>query len=320
MACEPSRIVAMGLELDDVGERVLRAVATMLDTGTLAQLLDLLDAAPFPSGTLAPIVWERIRARDPLRDLLSESRLDHALVRRMVARTGTAAVAPLLEALDHRPEASLQERLLSYLALLGPDAAPAIAQHLGAATPSLARELMLCLAKLAPPTAPLEAIEFTNHFDPTLRREAVRLLASYPDTRESALMSGVSDTDERVVYTTLVAAQSSCPPAVATVIRQRMDREELEDTAVRAAAVRAVATVRDAPTLEWVLGRVLQTGGLLRRTRIAPATPEVLASLSALATHWPDDPRVAPALALARASSSPSVRAAVQRDGSHAVS
>jgi hypothetical protein len=319
MACEPSRIVAMGLELDDVGERVLRAVATMLDSGVLGQLLDLLDAAPFAKGTLAPIVWERIRARDSLRDLLGEARLDHALVRRMVVRTGTAAVAPLLEALDHRPEASLQERLLSYLALLGPEAAPAIAQHLGAATPTLARELMLCLAKLAPPTAPLEAVEFTNHFDPALRREAVRLLAAYPDTRETALMNGVSDTDERVVYTALVAAQSGCPPEVAAVIRRRMDSDELEDAAVRAAAVRAVATVRDAVALEWVLGRVLQTGGLLRRTRIASATPEVLASLSALATYWPDDRQVAPALALARASTSPSVRAAVQRDGTQAV-
>ncbi|MEO8562339.1 MAG: hypothetical protein ABI601_09715 [bacterium] len=319
LACEPSRIVAIGLELDDVGERVLRAVATMLDTGTLVQLLDLLDAAPYPKGTLASIVWERIRARDSLRDLLAESRLDHALVRRMVVRTGTAAVVPLLEALDHRPEASLQERLLSYLGLLGPDAAPAIAQHLAAATPSLARELILCLAKLAPSAAPLEVIEFTNHFDPALRREAVRLLAAYPDTRETALMNGVRDTDERVVYTALVAAQSSCPPAVASVIRKRMERDELEDATVRAAAVRAVATVRDDGALEWVLGRVLQTGGLLRRTRLASATPEVLASLSALATHWPDDTRVAPALALARASSSPSVRAAVQRDGSQTV-
>jgi hypothetical protein len=320
LACEPWRIVAMGLEMDDIGDRVLRAVNTMLDAGTLAPLLDLLDAAPFPTGTLAPMIWERICVRDPLRELLTESRLDHALVRRLVVRTGPSAVRSLLETLDRRPEASLQERLLSYIALLGPAAVPAIADHLANATPSLARELMACLAKMAPPDAPPEAGPFTYHPDPTLRREAVRLLAAYPDTREEALLSGVRDPDERVAYSALLAAQAGCPEPVAAVIRERMNRDEWDELSVRAAAVRAAATIRDDITLEWVLSRVLQVGGLLRRKRVAPATPEVLASLSVLATHWADDPRAAPALALALKSSRASIRAAAQLDRSQMVS
>lgn len=314
LTCEPSRVVAMGLEMDDIGERVLRAVTTMLDAGALAPLLDLLDAAPFPAGTLAPLIWERICVRDPLREQLAESRVDHALVRRLVVRTGPAAARPLLETLDRRPEASLQERLLNYLSLLGPAAVPAISDHLAAATPALARELMACLAKLAPPDAPSAVSEFTYHPDPTLRREAVRLLAGYPDTREEALLSGVRDPDERVAYSALLAAQAGCPESVAVVIRERMNRDEWEELAVRAAAVRAAATIRDDATLEWVLSRALQVGGLLRRTRLAPPTPEVLASLNALATYWADDPRAEPALTLALKSSSSSVRAAAQRE------
>jgi len=53
------------------------------------------------------------------------------------------------------------------------------------------------------------------------------------------------------------------------------------------------------------------SGGILRRTRLAPASPELLAALSALAAHWSADPRAARAIALARESASPSIRAAV---------
>jgi hypothetical protein len=95
------------------------------------------------------------------------------------------------------------------------------------------------------------------------------------------------------------------------VIRERVDRGELADPTVRAAAVRAVASRRDDEALAWLLGRIITTGGLLRRVRLAPSSPEVLASLGALAAHWGDDPRAAVAIALARQSTSASFRAAV---------
>jgi len=80
---------------------------------------------------------------------------------------------------------------------------------------------------------------------------------------------------------------------------------------VRAAAVRAIASRRDRETLAWILDRTLVIGGLLRRTRLAPASPELLASLGALAAHWADDPLAAVAINLARQSTSASLRAAV---------
>jgi hypothetical protein len=114
-----------------------------------------------------------------------------------------------------------------------------------------------------------------------------------------------------VAYIGLVAAAQSCPADAAVLIRQRVDRDELTDGTVRAAAIRAVASRKDQEALEWILARTLVTGGLLRRTRLAPNSPELLASLSALAAHWPDDPRAAAAIALARQSTSASLRAAV---------
>jgi hypothetical protein len=313
LACEPSRVIAMALELDALGQRVTHAVDAMLEAGALAELLDLLDAAPEPAGGVAEHVRARIRASDPLPALLGAPRLEHALIRRLVGRAGAAAAPAILAALDAGHEATRHERLLGYLVLIGPAAAPDVAAHLATATATLARELLAVLAKLAPAEPPVEAGPYLNHFDPTLRREAAKLLLAYEATREETLLAAVRDPDERVAYCAILAAASACPPDAATIIRERIDGDELTDVAVRAAGIRAAATQRDDATLEWILRRALVSGGLLRRPRLAPASPEVLASLTALATHWAGDPRVAPTLELARQSQSPSVRGAVQQ-------
>jgi hypothetical protein len=309
--CEPNRIVSMALEIGASGERVRHAITTMLDAGQLGELLDQLDAAPDPRSVIARELWARIADREPLRALLAAPRIDHGVIRRIVGRVGAEAATPILDALEACPEGSRQDRLLGFLVQVGPPAAPMIAVRLGRASPALARELLACLAKIAPPVPPPEVRLCREHPDAGVRREAVKLLLAYAATRESTLLASMSDPDERVAYVGLLAAAQSCPADAAAVIRQRVDRGELADGTVRAAAVRAVASRRDEEALAWILDRTLATGGLLRRTRLAPASPEVLASLSALASYWPDDPRAAIAISLARQSSSASFRAAV---------
>jgi hypothetical protein len=314
LACEPARVLAIALELDVVGRRVTHAVSAMLDAGALGELLNLLDAAPDASGAVPSGIWRHIVERAPLQTLLAAPRLDHTVIRRLVARLGTAAIPALLEALDACREGSRQERLFGYLLSVGPDAAPGVAEHLARAAAPLARELLACLGKLAPSEPPVEAGPYLTHFDPSLRREAAKLLLGYESTRDATLLAVVRDADERVVYTGLLAAGTGCTAETAALIRQRVDRGDLTDGTARAAGIRAVATLRDDATLGWILEHALVPGGLLRRARLAPASPELLASLTALATHWAEHPQAAPALELARRSASPSVRAAVQRD------
>ena len=310
-ACEPLRLVGMALEIDTAGARVWSAVETMLDQGAIGDLLDLLDAAPRPTSSVATGVWNRIAERDPLRELLAAPRPEHTVIRRLVTRIGPAAAPPVLDALESRPEGGRQERLLSYLVQIGTPAAPELAMRLPNATPALARELLICLGKIAPPVPPPEVQLLRQHADAAVRREAVKLLLGYATTRESALLASVRDPDERVAYCGIMAAAHGCPADAAAVIRQRIDQDQLADGTVRAAGIRAVATQPDEETLAWILRRTLVAGGLLRRTRLAPASPELLASLSALAAHWSADPRAAAAISLARESTSPSIRAAV---------
>jgi hypothetical protein len=313
--CEPSRIIAMALEMGVQGDSVARAVATSLEEESFGELLDLLDAAPTNRDTTVNYVWRLIAAADPLTALLASSRLDHTLIRRVVARTGVSAAPALLSALDASPEGARRERLIGYLSSLGEQVAPEIAARLAQASPSLARELLVCLAKLAPRTLPMEARAFLTHADPALRREAAKLLLTYDDTRESAMLVAVRDDDERVIHAGLLSAQERCSSLTASTIRQRIDRGEIADSASLVAAVRAIGTMTDDLTLDWMLRRTVVPGGLLRRPRLAPTTPDLLAALSVLATRWGGDPRAAPVLALARASTSPTVRAAVQFGG-----
>ena len=313
--CEPSRVIAMALELGVAGETVARTVTAMLKSEAYVELLDLIDAAPPRQTDTIGFVWALVAAAEPLDALLAASRLDHQLVRRLVDRLGSGAAPALLRALDASPEGARRDRLIGLLYALGRDVAPLIAAHLALSSPSLVRELLVTLVRLAPPVLPAEARAFLTHADAAVRREAAKLLLAYDETRESAMSVAVRDDDERVVYAGLLAAQERCSPHVAATIRQRMDRGELEDGAARVAAVRAVANAADDDALRWLLGRSFVTGGLLRRPRLAPTSPELLAAVSAIAGRWAHDPRAATVLQHARASTSPTVRAAVQSGG-----
>jgi hypothetical protein len=310
-ACEPARLLSTALEIGTVGPRVWNAVEAMLDQGAIGELLDLLDGAPVPTNAVAAGVWARILARDTLRHLLAAQRPEHTVIRRLVARIGADAAPPVLAALENCPEGGRQERLLSYLVQIGTAAAPAVAMHLPDATAELARELLVCLAKIAPPAPPPEVQLCRGHPDPAVRREAVKLLLGYAAARETTMLTSVSDPDERVAYCGILAAAHGCPADTAAVIRRRIDAGELADGTVRAAGIRAVATQLDEETLNWLLRRTLVTGGIMRRTRLAPASSELLASLSALVSHWSADARAAVAISIARTSPSPSIRAAV---------
>lgn len=313
--CEPSRVIAMALELGVEGESVRRAVTTSIESEAFGELFDLLDAAPPDRAATVDGIWSLIVAADPLRALLASPRLDHTLIRRVVTRTGASAAPALLAALEASAEGAGRERLTGYLTSLGEEVAPEIASRLARATPSLARELLACLTKLAPRTLPAEARSFLTHADPSLRREAAKLLLAYDDTRESAMLVAVRDDDERVMYAGLLAAQERCSSLTASTIRQRIDRGEITDSAALVAAVRAIGSMTDDLTLDWMLRRTVVPGGLLRRSRLAPTTPELLAALSVLAARWGGNPRAAEVLERARASTSPTVRAAVAAGG-----
>jgi hypothetical protein len=110
----------------------------------------------------------------------------------------------------------------------------------------------------------------------------------------------VRDDDTRVVSVGLLAAQEVCSGRIAVTIRQRLDRGELQNDIMRAAAVRAVSVAptpgrTDDDLVQWLMSKVLRPSRVLRGPRIGAPTAELCAALSVLATRWSSNSRADPA-------------------------
>ena len=153
---------------------------------------------------------------------------------------------------------------------------------------------------------------FLDSADPLVRREAVRLLLRNPADRDETIMTALSDPDDSVVFAGLTVAQDRCTPAGIDLIRQRVDRGEL-DSQLRTMGIRIVAQKRNADSLAWFLAFVISEAHWPRKPKLRPSTPEMLAALSMIATHWRHDPAADTALKLAEQSRDPEVRGKIAR-------
>jgi hypothetical protein len=314
LPCEPVRLIEIALDLDVAGEPVMRAAGAMQREGSLGTLLDLLDLNQSAKAASA-VIWQAIATANPLPALLAAAQPDFRLVQRVVHRFGLRALPALVDALASTREPVRREQIVLRILALGPSAATPVAERLAAAESEHARDLLALIGRLAPSTPPFQARSFLTHSDALLRREAIRLLLGYQDTREAALLTALRDDDTRVISVGLLAAQEGCSARIATTIRQRLDRGDLQNDIMRAAAVRAVAAAPSSPhadddLIQWLATKVLRPSRVLRGPRIGMPTAELCAALSVLAARWSNDRRVRPLLDLARVDENDVVRKA----------
>ena len=339
--CEPERLVQMGLELGVSGPRFENALDAMLNSARLELLLDLLDKCP--DQEFAESVWLYLDSRDIIWAALAEARIDFAVLERLIRRKKLSAIEPVLDAVERTKDQRVRERLLDALLELGDEAGPALVRRLEATRPDLRRDYFLLLGKLKQLPADFEVQRFLLHNDAAVRREAVRLLLKYIETREPAIVAGVTDTDDRAVYYALQSAQDGgCPPRAATIIRQRLESGEL-DSALSTLAIRVLAATdsgagpvlqgkgrtsqmmravtadenpaetaaKNKKTLEWLMGRVARRSRFRRKWELNPKSPEMLAALGALAAYWQQDPDVQEIIGLAIKSNDPELKKAM---------
>jgi hypothetical protein len=129
--------------------------------------------------------------------------------------------------------------------------------------------------------------------------------------RDEAILAGLADSDGRIVYLALTAANERCPREGISLIRGRVERGEL-DSSLRALGIRAVASVRTPDTLRWLIDRATTRSALLRRRKLLPTTPETLAAITAICSAWSQDPEAQEVIALVMRSRSPEVRNAAK--------
>lgn len=312
---EPERLLAMGLEIETLGDQVWRSVDALAAREDLTPLLNLIDNAP--AVWMRDVLWRHIATPTRLRALLVADPAPTLVLQRIVKRMGTAAMEPLLDAMEEAPDERAQERVLSLIEHVGPPAGAPILERIETLRWPLVRPLLALLGKHLEWECGFDAARFLGHPDGQARREALRQLLRNPVTHDDAVVRAMADADEGTLRLALGASMNNCPRDAALMLRVRADDPTVNED-LRALGIRALASHRAGDTPAWLANRVVKVGKLLKRAALASKTPEMLAALEGLATHWREDPAAREALALAAASTDAEVRGAVTPRGSTA--
>jgi hypothetical protein len=287
-------------------------------------------------------VWRLLDSREILWSVLGEARIDFGVLERVAKRKGLSAVDPLLDVAERAPDPRTRERLLEVVVHLGDDVGPYLVRRLEGSRADMRRELFLALGKLGSVPRDFDISRFLPHTDGTVRREAVRLLLKFGETREQAIVAGVSDTDERAVFYALTAAhETGCPPRALAIVRQRIEQSDMDSSlialairvvaqadsgaapvlsgtgrtsqmmrAMHAGGAPAAAATAGKKTLDWLVSRVAQKG-FFGRWKLKEKSPEMLAALGALTAYWQQLPEVQEIVALATRQNDPELRKAM---------
>ena len=308
--CEPERMVQIAIEVGAMGPQVQTAMVDICKSGRVEVLLDLVEKAPSPEEA-AP-VWDFLVGERILESLLEQTRIDIPLVRRFVQRLGPSAASILLDAALVFDDAKTRAQFYELLQSFGDEVGAIAARRIPDSPPVIQREFLALLGRLTTLPPNFSSADYLGNADALVRREAVRLLLRDPAARDAAIMSALTDTDDRVVFAGLSAAQEKCPRPGIELIKGRVERGEL-DSQLRTMGIRIVAQQRTSETLAWLLGFVVTAARWPRRPKLRPSTPEMLAALSTISTTWPSDPAAATVLKLAKQSKDAAVRAKIAR-------
>lgn len=308
--CEPERMIQIAIEIGAMGPQVRAAMVELLKAGRADTLLELVERAP-NSESAAP-VWDFLVEQRVLESLLTQPRVDMPIVTRLVKKMGAAAAPTLLSAALVFDDAKTRSQFYDLLQSLGDHVGEAVSERIPNAPPIVQRELLALVGRLAASPSGFSARAYLDSEEPLVRREAVRLLFRSHVDRDETIMSALSDPDDRVVFAGLTAAQERCPPAGIKLIKQRVDHGEL-DSQLRTMGIRIVAQQRTPDTLQWFLGFVLTETHWVRKPKLRPSTPEMLAALTMIAAGWRGDPLADSVIKLAEHSRDPEVRAKIAR-------
>ena len=310
-AAGADRIVQMALETDAFGPDVTAAVDHLIDHRRLATVLAFLDRIP-DSTTAGPSIFDYLEAPETLRRVLLTEPVDMDGTRDLLSRCGPARLEPMLDALTVSESQSTRQLILERLREIGEAARDPIVARLEGSPWYVQRNLLMLLAAMPAIPPGLQVDAFAHHEEPTVRVEALKLLARMPSRREEAVAEALHDPDLRVVRAAFeVAAAGGLPRKSATRVLQIAQQAE-EESDLR---LRGIALLHDVPLTaarDWLLPMVIRTRGMFfwRRLVLRPRSAEMLASLRVLASAWKADPKATAVFRLVAQSGDDHVRAA----------
>jgi hypothetical protein len=272
-------------------------------------VLEALAAAPVTEA--AEPIWRLVSTPEALRTMLRANGVDHGAVAELIRRLGAEAVDPLLDLLAAAEDLASRTAALAALETLGAPAAARAVERLADAPWFLQRNLLLLLGRVRAWPEGFSPVAWAAHADARVRREAIKLLLEMPAHRDEGLSRGLADADPGIAGLALGAALESCPPGVLPQV-ERMARDPARLSAHRVLAIRVLARSGTTRALASLAGLAVTRTRWLRRRRLAPKSPELLAAIAGLAAHWPEEPRAQQVLAAAEGHSDAEIRAAAR--------
>jgi hypothetical protein len=304
--CEPEIVVKMALELDCIGPAVYAAANALLARKELARITRLLETMPHTATSEA--LWRHVATPELLEAELQATPMDHEAVAILVKRIGAEAASSLLDRLASADDRSTRATILKQLIALGPRAGNLAAARLADAPWYVQRNILVLIGRLGQWPDDFTPMSYVGNLDARIRREAIKLLLESPGHITDGILLGLRDADDAIATMSATTALESCPPAALPLLeRITVDPERSPD--LRAITLRILARTRAPEALRLLLALAM-TRRLWFARGLAPKSPLLLSALSALASHWGEDPSAAEVLSLAQQHSDPEIRAA----------
>jgi hypothetical protein len=303
---EPERILQISLEVGVTGAQTRQAFTELRSRTDALPLLDLLDAGP--PGETREILLSRLLTPAFLRELAEREPIPLRAIERVAPRVGAGGADVLIDALEAAPDRH-GGSIVDLLVAMGETAATAIHARLESIQPGALRHLLHAIDLLGAQVGEFNPARYASHRDVGVRREAIKMMLRRDDLREQALLAAFADADERIVGVALGSALRTCPASAAPVLVRRVEDERLSAD-LRARAIRALAVTGSVEGMRWIARYAVRRHWLFKTPRLREKSPQVLSSITALASHWSSAPEAIEVLALVARSTDAEIRAA----------
>ena len=305
------RMLQLALEVSTIGPHTERLFAQMLARPDVTPLFDLLENAP--ESPARETLLGRIVTPDRLMDVLHSEPPNTKLGERIALRLGQIAVDPVINLLEDEEE-RLHGWASDMLVRLAEFSGARVVERLPGAPVHAQRQLLHVVDRLGSWPDGFSPEPYTISSDAGVRREAVKLMLRRDDTRDTAIVLGLDDQDERTVGIALAAALKRCPAGAVPILMRRVDNSTLSPE-LRARGIRALAASGSLDAMRWIAQRSIKKHWLLGTPVLREKSPQLLSSIAGLAAHWSSAPEAAEVLALVAKSKDTDLRSAAARTG-----
>jgi len=308
---DPERMLQLALEVSTIGPHTERLIARFLARPDITPLLDLLEAAP--PGETRDTLLARVITPARLTALLHANAPNVRLADRLATRLRGDAVDPILSVL-----ADEEERLHGWagdiLAKLADVSGARIVERLPTAPVHAQRQLLHVIDRMDPWPEGFAPEPFATSPDPSVRREAIKLMLRRDELRDRAIVLGLDDADERTMGIAVAASLKRCPVAAVPILMRRADSPSVS-AELRARAIRVLAASGSLDAMRWIAHRSVKKHWLLGTPVLREKSPQLISSIAGLAAHWRNAPEAAEVLALVAKSKDADLRSAAARTG-----